>query len=406
MNGPYDVTATSFGGSQSLTLIPPGTDVIDALPAGSVARELFERPWKFDFFQAVMLLQDLAARSDSASAAPIAGFSLPREEAMRFSVPSNNVFPGAAIQAIQWDADQQRPNVCINFMGLTGPSGVLPRSYTEHVQRVELVPSHAERHALRDWLDNFNHRLASLFFQAWAKYRFPVSLCRPSREAATVKQPEHIVRVALASIAGIAIAEQPQPSLAADAPATLDAPVTSDAPEKLERDELLGLAGLLAQRPMNVCNLQSALQQSLEVPVRIKQFEGTWLPLDERTQTQLGNRNCRLGQDAVVGERLWSRQQKITIEVGPLPAEQFPQYLPPTDEHSGRGLQRLRHLVGICIGQTLEFDVQPVLRIDRPLSVQLTHDQTATRLGYDSWLGSPPEKSVAADAIFPGNARC
>lgn len=368
-----------------------------ALPRGSVAKELFERPWKFDFFEAVLLLQELAARSERPAAAPIAGFSLPREEALRFCVPSNNVFPGAAIQAIQWDAVQQRPHVSINFMGLTGPSGMLPRSYTERLQRVAMVPRHAERNALRDWLDNFNHRLASLFFEAWAKYRFPVALRRQASEPTTTKRRPSVVRVALASFAGIAVSDSAHRH-AVEPEGTSAHPLA-----KIHRDELLGLAGVLAQRPMNVCNLQSALQQSLGVPVRIKQFAGTWLPLDERSQTQLGAQNCRLGENAVVGERLWSRQQKISIEVGPLEREQFAQFLPPTDEHSGRGLQRLRQLVGICIGHTLEFDVQPVLKVEQPLSVKLSHDATATRLGYDSWLGTPPDQSNVNDAIFPGN---
>ena len=32
-----------------------------------------------------------------------------------------------------------------------------------------------ERRTLRDWLDLFNHRLISLFFRAWEKYRFPLA---------------------------------------------------------------------------------------------------------------------------------------------------------------------------------------------------------------------------------------
>ena len=48
----------------------------------------------------------------------------------------------------------------VNFMGLTGPSGVLPRHYTE---RLFAEVRGEERHALRDWLDLFNHRLVSLF---------------------------------------------------------------------------------------------------------------------------------------------------------------------------------------------------------------------------------------------------
>src|SRR5207248_748376 len=56
--------------------------------------------------------------------------------------------------------------------GLIGPSGILPRHYTEMLLRLQRESKEEERFALRDWLDLFNHRLLSHFFRAWKKYRF------------------------------------------------------------------------------------------------------------------------------------------------------------------------------------------------------------------------------------------
>ena len=53
-------------------------------------------------------------------------------------------------------------------MGLTGPSGVLPRIYTE--QLIARQVQQRDRSA-QDFFDLFNHRLVALFWLAWAKHR-------------------------------------------------------------------------------------------------------------------------------------------------------------------------------------------------------------------------------------------
>src|SRR5262249_27570262 len=59
-----------------------------------------------------------------------------------------------------------------NFLGLTGPSGVLPRCYTERLLIQDRDFRGPERYSLRAWFDLFNHRMISLFYRAWEKYRF------------------------------------------------------------------------------------------------------------------------------------------------------------------------------------------------------------------------------------------
>lgn len=54
-----------------------------------MARERFDNPWKFDFFQAVLLLQQVAGEGRDGTAAPVGRFSLPSKEAMRFGVPNS-----------------------------------------------------------------------------------------------------------------------------------------------------------------------------------------------------------------------------------------------------------------------------------------------------------------------------
>ena len=51
----------------------------------------------------------------------------------------------------------------------------MPRHYTEMLLRIQRDAKHEEKFALRDWFDLFTHRMLSLFYRAWEKYRFYIS---------------------------------------------------------------------------------------------------------------------------------------------------------------------------------------------------------------------------------------
>jgi len=64
-------------------------------------------------------------------------------------------------------APQEPPEVVTAFWA-DRSSGVLPPITPRWYRGVR-----AKDYALRDFLDLFNHRVISLFYRAWQKYRFP-----------------------------------------------------------------------------------------------------------------------------------------------------------------------------------------------------------------------------------------
>src|SRR5690606_13794688 len=90
---------------------------------------------------------------------------------------------------------------------------------------------------------------------------------------------------------------------------------------------LVHYAGLLAQRPRNVSNLTKLLNDFFRLPIGVVQFQGEWLPLGGDQQMQLGVCGA-LGSDAIVGPRVWNRQGKIRLRIGPLVYSQFEALLP------------------------------------------------------------------------------
>jgi type VI secretion system protein ImpH len=387
-------------------------------PKGSLAHQLATRPQAFDFFQAVVLFERIdkegkdTDHSKSLDRKPVESFHRIDDQVLRFSAPATHVFPNAQIDGVAV-TDLGQTKLTVNFMGLTGPSGILPRPYTDLLARTSRDGRGDERGALGEFLDQFNHRLISLFFAAWTKYRFPIRAIRePMRETN--------VDVALAAVAG------------------LPTPVRSNE-NKIDRNDLIGFAGLLSQHPRTAGNLESGLTRILGVPVRVHQFEPSTLELDCDSQTCLGVDNgCgMLGISTVVGPRTTTRQHKIRLEIGPVTFRDLPDFLPDLvqpdqpgqyrqsdqfdkvdlaslasqqGEHPQRE-SRYRRIDGVVrafAGQAMEYDLKMLVLSDDVVGSRLgddsENDHSGARLGFDSWLHSEDWPEILEDAIICGNS--
>src|SRR5262249_30667485 len=120
------------------------------------------------FFQAVRLLQQvLPDRAAVGRGGP------PEDEPVRFRTLISLSFPPSTVCGLTIPTTAEPvPVLTQAFLGLTGPSGVLPRHYTELLIRLQRDTRGNQQTTLRDWFDLFNHRMVSLFYRTWEKYRF------------------------------------------------------------------------------------------------------------------------------------------------------------------------------------------------------------------------------------------
>src|SRR5579872_2593183 len=134
----------------------------------NLVEHLFAEGYAFEFFQAVRVLERAFPKRR-----PVGLASPPRDESVRFRAHLSLSFPPSPIYEIIRPTEADRPPLMtVTFFGLTGPAGILPRHYTEMLIRLDRETRGPERYTLRAWLDQFNHRLISLFYRAWEKYRF------------------------------------------------------------------------------------------------------------------------------------------------------------------------------------------------------------------------------------------
>ena len=311
-------------------------------------------------------------------------------------------FPASAIQDLTIPSTEQpTPVMTQNFMGLFGPSGILPRHYTELLVRLHRDSKGPEKHLLQDWLDLFNHRLVSLFFRSWEKYRFVLPYERREFE----RIDPDLFTQCLTSAVGLGMRPL-RNRLTITAGASDEQASRERVLARVEDLSVLYYGGFFAHRPRNAISLRSLVRDYFGIPAEVLQFQGQWLVLEPQVQTQLGtvDGNCELGVSCVVGDKMWNVQNKIRIRLGPLPYEQFVQFLPDENATSTRkNIFLLIHLVRLYVGPELDFDVQLVLKASEVPETQLTDDATiGARLGWNTWIRNLPSVVDADDGVFPG----
>lgn len=360
----------------------------------SVHRRLAREPYEFSFFQAVRVLERLfSERAAVGQDAP------PNAEVVRFRAHQSVEFPASEIQAFIEPTEDSPAHMTVTFMGMSGSSGALPRVYTELV----LARARHKDATLRDFLDLFNHRLISLFYRAWEKYRFWIGYERAEQtQQRSDWQP-------LLRIREFAINERPRIDLFSEVLLNLSGLGSPSlryqvrnreqlvSRRKVEDETLRYYSGHLSQQRRSAIGLESMLTDFFGVTIRVHQFFGQWLRLDREYQTQLVlGGNTELGVTAIVGERVWDVQSKFRIQVGPLTYSQFRKFLP-----SGSAHQPLAHLSRLYAGFEFDIDAQLILRADEIPSCQLGAGTLGgTQLGWDTWIRCTEFSSDRSDPVF------
>jgi len=325
---------------------------------------LHKTPQEFQFFQAVRLLERLYPNR-----APVGRFVSPSKEVVRFSALASFPFPASQIQNIDWADAGSAPCILINFMGLTGPSGVLPLYYTELI--VERLRQ--KDRGLLSFFDIFNHRMVSLFYQAWEKYRFAIAYERGERD----RFSHHLM-----DLIGIGTKRLENRLAVRD-------------------DALLFYSGLLSMHTRSAAALERILADYFEIPVEVEQFVGAWQGLREsdlcRFDRGLGVSE-QLGGGAIVGDEIWNQQAGVRVKLGPLGLTQYLDFLP-----SGTAYDSVRSLAKFVSRGEIDFEIQLILKKEEVPACELgLEDSLAPRLGWTSWAKTKPLGQDANDTILRG----
>lgn len=312
---------------------------------------LFAEPYRFDFFQAVRLLERMYSLRR-----PVGHAAEPVSEVVRFRTPVTLTFPASEVHALtpeEKDTDDPAPpKMTVAFMGLTGPMGVLPHAYTELL--IERLRN--KDRTLHEFLDLFNHRVISMFYRAWEKYRFPVAFERGLEDRFTEF---------LFDIVGLG---------------TRGLRHRFSFPDQ----GLLSYGGLIANKPHSASAMAGILSDYFGTPVAMEQFKGQWLKLEPESYSMLGRANHQLGHSTLTGTRVWDTQSKFRVRFGPIRFEQFIALLP-----NGSAFKPASELTHFLAGQEFDFDLQLILQKAEVPACKLSRT-AKPMLGWTTWLKTKP----------------
>jgi type VI secretion system protein ImpH len=141
--------------------------------------QLLTEPRRFRFDAAVRILLRQARATDAA-------------DAIRFATPASLVYPASEIAAIEPPLDGRPAGLVTPVIGLAGPTGVLPRFYTDLL--IQTLRNRSP--ALANFLRMLAQRLVGMFAGAGIKYRLNRSV--ETAAGAGIAEPDRLSEALLA----------------------------------------------------------------------------------------------------------------------------------------------------------------------------------------------------------------
>ena len=201
----------------------------------------------FSFFQLIRLLEKQSScHVRVGSAGPAERESLRFRPDTSLGFPANDVVSVDPVPASP--GSPARLRITTSFLGLYGSTSPLPICYGE-----EILWEDPDRSRVRDFLDIFHHRLISLLYRCWCKYRYPIEFEHEKENPIT---PRLFSFICLGS------------------PALMQATGISDS------WRLLHFAGLFHHQPHSAPDLERILADYFDgLPVEVEQCTGRWVPI-------------------------------------------------------------------------------------------------------------------------------
>ena len=322
---------------------------MSAEPAALEALRRFEHTApRFSYYRLIYLLERLFP-----AAPPVGQLGPVKDERIRLRGDPSLIFASSDVSELQnfkFPDGVERVRITAAFMGLYGSVSPLPPQYSESIALHEYKGG---PQPVREFLDVFHHRLLSLFYRAWTKYRFSVMYRKKGTDPFTRRM-----------LCAVGVDGMKDTELA------------------LNRFLYLRFAPLLASKSRSSRGLGIALEEVFPgVPSRIEQFVGHWTLIEKPNRNKLGVMNHQLGESLTIGRYVYDGTGRFKIILGPLTYDQYLSFLP-----GGHRRPQLRSVVAAFTRGQQDVMLELHVKTDDAPRFQLGSPRSGT-LTRTAWLG-------------------
>lgn len=321
-------------------------------------KEVFEHIREYDFASAVHALEKIFCTYNI----PTFGNSISQNgDSLRIKFRATVRHAPSATMLDHVEVRDGVPVLWVNFTGIAGIQGPLPRVYTERVFR----NMRNKDYAFASFLDIFNNRIAQLTYdlQQWIP---GVSADSPEKS--------QIGQVILA-LGGID-------------------PFVKYV-EKKTHDEnflqinciipgaryLITYKTLFMRKVRSAAALKQILQNFFKVKADIIEYDGSWLPLRKSDVPKLGT-SYTLGKDTFLGDRVWRYNKIVKIVLSDIPELLYDSF----NHHAGApNWVHLQQLATMFLPAMVKIKYLVQIRADGKKGMRIGHPHN---LGFNTWLGN------------------
>lgn len=269
-----------------------------------------------------------------------------------FSAHPGLGFAASDVSALQ-TLGPDRLRLETTFFGMSGAQSPLPGFLLEQ------IATESETGLRKPFIDFFNHRLITLVYRVWRKYRYYVRFREGASDSFSAQ---------LFALVGLA-----------------DEQLRGETP--INWCKMLSYAGMLAGRSRSPQVVSGIIAHCFDLEeVSIRQWELRHVAIGQDQKMCLGMANASLGEDSVIGDHVADRMGKFVICINGLSLARFRDFLPSGKEH-----QPLLTLVQFILREQMAFDLELGLKGDEVSAMRLD-SQRCSALGWSSFTGHVSKK--------------